>query len=392
MQEENKLLSVIVPVYNTDTYLTKCIESIVNQTYRTLEIILIDDGSTDKSGAICDQYADVDKRIKVVHKDNQGLVPARKQGLQMAQGEVVTFVDSDDWIEPDMYEEMMEIYERENVDLVSTGFIIDDWDGRSIGSEHDLPKEGVYCAETIKNDIVPIMMWNEEYSRWTITSAVWNKLFRRELLKEVIQPLDNELTLGEDAAITYPFITMAEKIYIKNKSWYHYVMREKSMSRAFDFSVFEKIYRFKDYLTIFLERKNLLEELSMTLESYVRIFLNGAVKNIYAMDMERIFYLFPFEHIKKGSKIILYGAGSVGKSYWNCLQHSKYADVVAWVDGNYEKVRNKFVQSPEIIEHVEADYIVICIENEKTANDIRNLLLEKDIKKEKIIWSNQIKK
>ena len=101
------LLSVIVPVYNAEKYLDRCVRSIVNQTYKNLEIILINDGSTDRSGAMCDEWADADARIQVVHSENHGVSHARNMGLDLARGDWITFVDNDDWIEPDMYEFMI---------------------------------------------------------------------------------------------------------------------------------------------------------------------------------------------------------------------------------------------------------------------------------------------
>lgn len=98
------MISIIVPVYNVEKYLERCIESIVNQTYKDIEIILVDDGSPDNCSVICDRYAEKDNRIKVIHKQNGGLINARKSGLEIAQGDYIGFVDSDDWIEPEMYE------------------------------------------------------------------------------------------------------------------------------------------------------------------------------------------------------------------------------------------------------------------------------------------------
>ena len=120
---ENKpLLSVIVPIYNVEEYLEKCLDSIINQTYKNLEIILVDDGSPDKCPQICDEYAKKDDRIVVIHKENGGVSSARNLGLDIAKGEFITFVDSDDWIDETMYEKMMLKQAEENLDLVFTRY------------------------------------------------------------------------------------------------------------------------------------------------------------------------------------------------------------------------------------------------------------------------------
>ena len=115
------MISVIVPVYNVAAYLDRCVKSIVNQTYADLEIILVDDGSPDQCGTMCDNWAMKDKRIKVVHKENGGLSDARNAGIEVASGDYIGFVDSDDWIEPDMYQDLLEAVEREGAELAVTG-------------------------------------------------------------------------------------------------------------------------------------------------------------------------------------------------------------------------------------------------------------------------------
>jgi glycosyltransferase involved in cell wall biosynthesis len=112
------LISVIVPVYNTQDYLNRCVDSIINQTYRDLEIILIDDGSTDNSPKICDNYSDLDNRIKVIHKENEGPSSARNMGVEVAKGDYIAFVDSDDWVESDIYQFCVDISKKTNSDVV----------------------------------------------------------------------------------------------------------------------------------------------------------------------------------------------------------------------------------------------------------------------------------
>ena len=112
------MLSVIVPVYNVEAYLPRCVDSILAQSYSNLEVILVDDGAKDASGAICDAYAAKDPRVKVIHKENGGLSSARNAGLDIALGEYIAFVDSDDWIEPDAYQHLLEVMERYDVRLV----------------------------------------------------------------------------------------------------------------------------------------------------------------------------------------------------------------------------------------------------------------------------------
>lgn len=117
-------ISIVIPIYNTEQYLDKCVDSVLNQTYKNLEVILVDDGSTDDSGKICDYYAAKDQRVVIIHQRNQGNNVARKNGVKIANGDYVGFVDSDDWIEPDMYQCMVDNIKKNNADIVSVGFIL----------------------------------------------------------------------------------------------------------------------------------------------------------------------------------------------------------------------------------------------------------------------------
>lgn len=119
---EEKLISIIVPVYNVEKYLKECIDSVISQTYKNLEIILVDDGSTDKSGEICDEYSKKDSRIKVIHKENGGLSDARNVALDIAKGEYIGFVDSDDYVEKDMFETLYKLAEEHNTEISSISF------------------------------------------------------------------------------------------------------------------------------------------------------------------------------------------------------------------------------------------------------------------------------
>ena len=191
-------LSVIVPVYNTVQYLKQCIESIINQTYRDMEIILVDDGSTDGSGEICDYYAECFDNIQVFHQENSGIVVARKQGILKATGEYIGFVDSDDWIAEDMYETLMNVAEAENSDIVSMGYTICKGENQTIVEDATL--FGTYFKEKNMDIIFSKMIFDFEEERRGITPALWTKVIKRSILEQEITYIDLNITLGEDAA------------------------------------------------------------------------------------------------------------------------------------------------------------------------------------------------
>src|SRR5690554_2285343 len=165
METENELISIIVPVYNVEQYIEKCMVSILSQTYRNIEIILIDDGSTDNSGNLCDTYSAIDPRVKVIHKKNGGISSARNSGLEVAMGEYIGFVDPDDWIETNMYESMYSNIKRNNSEICICNYIID----------------------------------GSDYSRKTELPFNLNVLNKQEILEFIIPPLISPKNLEDDS-------------------------------------------------------------------------------------------------------------------------------------------------------------------------------------------------
>ena len=170
------MISIIVPIYNIEAYLEECIKSIIKQTYKELEIILVDDGSTDGSSEICDEFASQDKRIKVIHKQNEGLVLARKNGLQYVKGDYVLFVDGDDWIESNMCEELMKVMKQTDADIVHSGYF------RELVL--NLPPGLYYSRNSYRADeFIRKHILNAEPDE-EISFSIWSKLFRTPVIKK----------------------------------------------------------------------------------------------------------------------------------------------------------------------------------------------------------------
>lgn len=210
------MISVIVPVYNVEPYLRKCLDSILAQTYRDLEILVIDDGSKDESGAICDEYAEKDNRIRVFHTENKGLSCARNLGLDNAKGDWIGFVDSDDWIEPDMYEALMRKAEETGVDIVECGVLTE------------------YATRTIKYSAINATVSSTEalnaLIKGSIRTQVWNKIYRSSLFNNIRFP-DGQAY--EDISTTYKLLVSAKVTGIVPFA-YHYIQRESGISQKHD--------------------------------------------------------------------------------------------------------------------------------------------------------------
>lgn len=213
---KNDLISIVVPIFNMEKYLKKCIESIINQTYTNLEIILVNDGSTDKSANICDEYKKIDKRIKVIHKENGGLSDARNNGIKIAKGKYIGFVDSDDWIDLNMYENMYNEMINSNADIVICGRVIEYGDGKST--------KWYNKGRLEMNNIEALISLN---SFCCFDMAAWDKLYKTKLFDDIAYPYGKKC---EDSYTTYKLFDKCKKIIYLPECYYHYYQREGSIS------------------------------------------------------------------------------------------------------------------------------------------------------------------
>lgn len=204
----NELISIIVPVYNVEEYITKCLDSICEQTYKNIEIILVDDGSTDKSGSICDEYSNRDKRIKVIHKDNTGVSDSRNKGLDIANGDFIGFVDSDDWIDCDMYRILYEALKANQADISICGYA----EMRNNELKHSFYTD----TSIIYNNMQAIEELVKENS---FGDYLWNKLFYKKLFDTIEFPLGRTM---EDKATMYKIFDQCNSIVYLSDILYYY--------------------------------------------------------------------------------------------------------------------------------------------------------------------------
>lgn len=212
------MISVIVPVYKVEKYLRQCVESIQAQTYKDLEIILVDDGSPDKCPNICDELAKKDGRIKVVHKENGGQSTARNQGLSYATGEFIGFVDSDDTIEPNMYQTLYQLINCYQVDIAMCGCNTIDERSTMLATTKDIGQPLLLNQNEL---------WHEVFAE--LNNAVWNKLFKASLLKDIRFPED--IIHGEDLLFNIEYLKLCNTGVITSEPLYNYLKREGSVTK-----------------------------------------------------------------------------------------------------------------------------------------------------------------
>lgn len=211
-------ITIIVPVYNVEKYIKKCIQSIINQTYPNIEVILVNDGSTDNSGKICEEFAKQDKRIIVINKQNGGLSDARNKGIEIATGKYIGFVDSDDCIKENMFEILYNNLKQTNADISVCSFVKVNEQGELIDKKSQIDKKEIleYNKQQAMGQLV-----SEK-----IGSYAWNKLYKKEIFNNIIFPLGRKM---EDLAIMYLLFEKANKIVVTNETGYYYLQRKNSI-------------------------------------------------------------------------------------------------------------------------------------------------------------------
>ena len=249
--KEQVLISVIVPVYAAEKYLERCVKSLTGQTWKNLEILLIDDGAKDRSPQMCDEFAEKDKRIRVIHKENGGLMSAWMRGVKESTGEYLCFVDSDDWIDLDMIEKMQQQTAGVKGEVVCCNFVISRPDGESRQCHGLAP--GVYEKEALEEKVKPHLLGNENRS---VCLSRCMKLISRELVEQNMKFCDPALRMGEDVNIMLPALLDARRIVIMKDSWfYHYFYNEESMVHKYDEGMYENVLHLNRVIFDILEEK-----------------------------------------------------------------------------------------------------------------------------------------
>lgn len=259
-----EIISIIVPVYNVEKYLDKCVNSIVNQTYKNLEIILVDDGATDNSPKMCDEWAKKDDRIKVIHKANGGLSDARNTGIKNATGDYLAFVDSDDYIESDIYEVLYKMILRDNADLAMCSFKKVDEQGNDIETKNNVIAEVIGKKEFFER------MMNDHSGFYVVA---WNKLYKKCLFDNLEYPVGK---LYEDSFVIHEVINKCDIISVTNKQLCNYLQNKNGIThRKVDIRNLDKFEFEYNRYKFFMQNgyDYLLKSLRQNVEDkYMRIF------------------------------------------------------------------------------------------------------------------------
>lgn len=274
-----KKISVIIPVYNAEKYVLRCLDSICGQTYNNIEIICIDDGSSDNAGKLLDKYAERDSRIIVRHQANRGESNARNKGLELATGDYFGFMDCDDWIEADMYESLIKCAEQEKLDIVASSWFKDD-DNSSVKINNKLPVN----SEVFGRDEFLKYIYKRDYYRGF--AYMWNKLYKREVLMDNrgnMLKFDEQLRLGGDVLFLAETAVRTKRAKYVDKAFYHYYQRNESGCHTKDLT------KMRDWIKAYEKTIELMKQNAVPEEilNYIKRFMAYHSSNAAEMAIEQ---------------------------------------------------------------------------------------------------------
>jgi glycosyltransferase involved in cell wall biosynthesis len=366
------LLSIIVPVYNTKKYLDVCIQSILNQKYKNIELILVNDGSKDGSEDVCKKYSLIDDRVIFINKsNNEGLIPARKTGIEVANGDYIGFVDSDDYIEKDMFISLIDKAIIYDTDIVIGGHkeILHD---TIIDIMLNTIPTGYYSKNDLIKYIYPKMIYTGVFSEFGILSYLWNKIFKKEVIYNNLLSINDSISIGEDAACTYSCMIDAKSVYITDDTKYIYRQRINSMVKSNSFNNTE----IKKYIYLYNHLKNKFNNhiLYDNLINQLQYFLLSLITVRSSTNNK----LFGFCNIPKNSKLALVGAGTFGQNLYQQIINTPDYSLSGWYDSYYKEYQSIGLNVLDINQiKNNYDYIIIGFINAKNATNIKSYLIKK---------------
>ena len=389
------LFSIVVPVYNIEKYIAKSVESIINQTYSNLEIILIDDGSTDSSGDICDTFGQMDNRIKVIHKKNGGLVSARKRGVYAASGTYITFVDGDDWIEKDHVEKIIRCIERTNADLIGMDGFIREYNNSSRIEGRQLSLT-INNKDGIINAIVPFMINTNVCFERELKLGCWSSAFKLDILQRVYCDADDRVRTGEDMMCVWLFLMEAKSVACYPAFTYHYVQRDDSIGMTFDEKEKERLECLYRLGFEKIKKGNYGDNVW---KAFLFMFVLVVMLADYrCLAFDNADPAFPFQDIKRGKRLAIYGAGKLGRHLAQAIDQDKTVQLQYIADKrNGTRIMGHTVITPEeLAEKEDYDKILIAVLDASVAEEIESELIKKGVPHQKIsrmsaevLWEKQ---
>lgn len=379
-------IGIVVTVFNQEQFIGQCLESILEQTYKDIEVVVVDDGSTDSSGMLCDRFAARDCRVTVIHQLNQGTMAARLNGIKNVSADYVTFVDGDDWIDQKAYEKAAALDLFGSVDLISYGIIRYHAEGQ-IHYERGSFAEGIYDSRKIECQIIPGLFWDIKKNTYGLDPSLCTKIFRKTKLEKYLRDTEKlKVHYGEDIAVLYPLFLECSSIAIINQCYYYHRIRKNNIVAPYirDDMYFGKLYDLYKYLAEFFHRSRYADQLMRQLDYFYMYSVRLGKLKYRDLAFDEL-YIFPFDKIRKGSSIVLYGAGQVGQTLYNQLQKLEYCNIAGWVDQDYFIYDNDLIKEIGQIKSMVYDYVLIAISSADICMKVRENLVRMGVEPSRIV-------
>lgn len=395
---DKDLLSIIVPVYNVENYLERSLQSVLNQTYQNLEVILVDDGSTDGSSAICKRYASLDARITLISQKNLGASAARRNGIRQAAGGYVGFVDPDDYVDADFYQQMMEC--RADFDVVVSQWYRESgkqtrhaYDTIQVG-EYRTPQDIEFLIQHLINVSLPGGLVN---IRPGIASYLWNKIFKAEIVKSVVEKIRIDLPISNDRPLVYSTLLECKSVLITDICGYHYCVRNDSTAHSIDkqchyLKTICNFYNLMDEIFSLDPRyKTLLPQLQVKMSELITRAPQkmGFCKDAY---LHLNVPVFPFLNLLDGKQVVLYGANTIGQTYQRQIVQWNTCKLLLWIDEewkSYSRVGMRVFPLETVLKEI-YDFVVLAVETERSAKSARQKLEKLGVDSDKILWKKPL--
>ncbi len=391
MADKKVKISVIVPVYNEIQYLGECVQSICNQIYENLEIILVDDGSSSPCYEMCDEYAKKDKRIRVIHKENGGSLSARRKGIEEATGDYVAFVDSDDWIEGELYQKIEECISQYDPDMVTASNYFRNYEDGHFIEVYNNKRVGCWKKSEFEKEVFPYFIKTDGFFDTEFPISMWAYLFKAKFARLVMQQVEDRVKTSEDYTfLMIAFLNAASFAAISYRG-HHYRSNINSKTHTLN-NMKELLYPAYETVSNAICQSSYEESCKEILRAKNRLHLYHALilKDYKSLLRSTDDFLFPYSKVKKGSRVLIYGAGKLGKQIYYAIKDSLEYNIVGIVDKNWQAYINQGIEviSPEAILSLEYDNIIIAISYINIREQVKMSLNEIGIDKSKIAEIN----
>lgn len=378
------LLTVIVPLYNNEQFIEQCINSICNQSYSDVKIVVVDDGSTDKGGELADEIARNDNRITVIHQCNKGPAEARYCGLKNCNTEYATFVDSDDFVHEKSYEYSVE-YMVKGIDMIF--FEISRYFNENhIKRERHTLKPGYYSNDRIRNEIFDRLIWDFKNNCRGLEPSQCVRITKTKLLIERYEEFSDRVYYGEDTLITYPLFLKIHSLVVVPFSYYMHRQYLDERPYIDSDGFFKEVYCLYNQLNNAFENYTDLPYDFRKQIDYLYMYLVQEKKDHNSSYPLKDRYLFPFNKTTPNRKILIYGAGNVGRVFYHQLEKINYTNDVLWVDRNANSYNDVRIMNLDSIKEFDADYAVIAINDLDVCNEVAKKLIGFGIEEKRIIF------